>query len=429
MDAAEKPSLSKKQIAAVAAGNALEFYDFLTYTFFATQIGEALFPGSGEAQLLLSLATFGVGFVTRPLGGFVIGRFADKRGRKPAMILTFALMGFAIVGLALTPPYAMIGMAAPILAVLLRMIQGFALGGEVGPNTAFLVEAAPSHRRAFYVSLQFATQNFSILVAGGVGLLLASSLTTAELVSWGWRAAFLVGALIVPFTIAIRRTLGETLIHGGQGAEGGPRGRHIVVIAIAGLLLLAGATIGTYTVDYITTFAQRTLHIDASTAFGATLLLGLSMTGFNLVSGWLADRHGRKPVAITAWVLLFLLGIPAFLVMIRFHNAAALYSMTALLGLLMGLLTPASVTLFTEALPARVRAGALGTVYAVSIAIFGGSAQFIEQLLIDKTGSQLAPAFYMTAALGVGIIGIFLLEETGRKARGACAPLVAQVAA
>ena len=122
MDAAEKPTLSKKQIAAVAAGNALEFYDFLTYTFFAVQIGKALFPGSGEAQLLLSLATFGVGFITRPLGGFVIGRFADRRGRKPAMILTFALMGVAIVGLALTPPYAMIGMFAPILAVLLRMI-------------------------------------------------------------------------------------------------------------------------------------------------------------------------------------------------------------------------------------------------------------------------------------------------------------------
>ncbi len=427
MDAAEQPSLSKKQIAAVAAGNALEFYDFLTYTFFAVQIGEALFPGTGEAKLLLSLATFGVGFVTRPLGGFVIGRFADRRGRKPAMILTFSLMGLAIVGIALTPSYAMIGMAAPILAVAFRMIQGFALGGEVGPNTAFLVEAAPPHRRAFYVSLQFATQNFSILVAGSVGLLLSSTLSAAELASWGWRAAFLVGALIVPFTIAIRNTLGETLVHGRRRDEGEPRGGQIVVIAIAGLLLLAGATIGTYTVDYITTFAQRTLGMDARTAFGSTLLLGISMTSFNLVSGWLADRYARKPVAMTAWIALFLAGIPAFILMIQFRNAVALYSMTILLGALMGLVTPASVTLFTESLPARIRAGALGTVYAISIAVFGGSAQFIEQLLIDKTGSQIAPAFYMTAALAVGIIGIFLLEETGRKARGAEAPFLATV--
>jgi MFS family permease len=423
MSAAATPTLSKAQIAAVAAGNALEFYDFLTYTFFAVQIGETLFPGSGDAKLLLSLATFGVGFVTRPLGGFVIGRLADRRGRKPAMILSFSMMGIAIVGLALTPSYAMIGLAAPIIAVLFRMLQGFALGGEVGPNTAFLVEAAPPNRRSFYVSLQFATQNFSILVAGSVGLLLSSTLSAGALLSWGWRAAFLIGALIVPFTIAIRKNLAETLVHDNRRTQSGPSGRKIVVIAIAGLLLLAGATIGTYTVDYITTFAQRSLGMDSSTAFAATVILGLTMTSFNLVSGWLADLYGRKPVALFGWLLLFLLGIPAFLVMVHFKNALALFSMTVMLGLLMGVLTPPSVTLFTEALPARVRAGALGTVYAVSIAVFGGSAQFIEQLLINKTGSPIAPAFYMTAAIGVGMIGIFMLEETGGKARGAFVPL------
>jgi MFS family permease len=345
------------------------------------------------------------------------------------MILTFTLMGIAIVGLASTPSYAMIGMAAPLLAVVFRMIQGFALGGEVGPNTAFLVEAAPPNRRAFYVSLQFATQNFSILVAGSVGLLLSSILSPGELESWGWRAAFLVGALIIPFTIAIRKTLGETLVHGQERSEGEGRGRKIAVIAIAGLLLLGGATIGTYTVDYITTFAQRTLKMDARTAFGSTLLLGISMTSFNLVSGWLSDRFARKPVALASSIALFLAAIPAFIVMIELRSAAALYSMTVLLGSLMGLVTPSAVTLFTESLPARVRAGALGTVYAVSIAVFGGSAQFIEQLLIDRTGSEIAPAFYMTVALAVGMIGIILLEETGRKARGAVAPLVAPATA
>ena len=427
MQDAERPTLSKKQIAAVSAGNALEFYDFLTYSFFAVQIGEALFPGrTDDTKLLFSLATFGVGFVTRPLGGFVIGRFADRRGRKPAMILTFTLMGIAIVGLSLTPSYAMIGMAAPVIAVLFRMLQGFALGGEVGPNTAFLVEAAPSNRRSFYVSLQFATQNFSILMAGAIGLLLSSMLSPAALTDWGWRAAFLVGALIVPFTIMIRRSLGETLVHAKEAVEARPR-QGIKWIAVAGMLLLAGATIGTYTVNYITTFAQHALGIDARTAFGSTIILGVVMTSFNLVSGWLADRYGRKPVAVLASLLLFLAAIPAFLVMAQYRNAAALYSMTALLALLMGLLTPASVTLFTESLPARIRAGALGTVYAVSIAIFGGSAQFIEQLLINKTGSPIAPAFYMTVAIGIGVIGIFMLEETGRKAGRAETPRLATV--
>jgi len=427
MQDAERPTLSKKQIAAVSAGNALEFYDFLTYSFFVVQIGEALFPGrSDDTKLLFSLATFGVGFITRPLGGFMIGRFADRRGRKPAMILTFTLMGIAIVGLSLTPSYAMIGMAAPVIAVLFRMLQGFALGGEVGPNTAFLVEAAPPNRRGFYVSLQFATQNFSILMAGAIGLLLSSMLSPAALTEWGWRAAFLVGAMIVPFTIMIRRSLGETLVHAKEAIEVRPR-QGIKWIAVAGMLLLAGATIGTYTVNYITTFAQHALGIDARTAFGSTVILGVVMTSFNLVSGWLADRHGRKPVALVASLLLFLAAIPAFLLMAQYRNAAALYSMTALLALLMGLLTPASVTLFTESLPARIRAGALGTVYAVSIAIFGGSAQFIEQLLINKTGSPIAPAFYMTAAIGIGVIGIFMLEETGRKAGRAETPRLATV--
>ncbi|HEX3421960.1 MAG TPA: MFS transporter [Sphingomicrobium sp.] len=428
MAAAGIPSLSKAQIAAVAAGNALEFYDFLTYTFFAVQIGEALFPGSGEAKLLLSLATFGVGFVTRPLGGLVIGRFADRKGRKPAMILSFSMMGIAIVGLSLTPSYALIGMAAPILAVLFRMLQGFALGGEVGPNTAFLVEAAPPDRRSFYVSLQFATQNFSIVVAGCGGLLLSSTLSNSALVGWGWRAAFLIGALIVPFTIAIRKGLAETLVREEEPIRSGPSRRTIIIVGIAGLLLLAGATIGTYTVDYITTFAQRSLGMDARTAFMATVLLGITMTFFNLVSGRLGDRYGRKPVALFGWLLLLFLSIPAFLIMIHFRNALALFSMTILLALLMGILTPPSVTLFTEALPARVRAGALGTVYAVSIAVFGGSAQFIEQLLINRTGSPIAPAFYMTAAIGIGMIGIFMLEETGRPAREADVPVISPAA-
>jgi MFS family permease len=422
MAAAAKPSLSKSQVAAVSAGNALEFYDFLTYTFFAVQIGEALFPGSGDARLLLSLATFGVGFVTRPLGGFVIGRIADRRGRKPAMILSFSMMGIAIVGLALTPSYAMIGMAAPVIAVLFRMLQGFALGGEVGPNTAFLVEAAPPDKRGFYVSLQFATQNFSILIAGSVGLLLSSALSASALVSWGWRAAFLFGALIVPFTIAIRRKLSETLVLDEEEAGSGVGMRGMALIVVAGLLLLAGATIGTYTVDYITTFAQKSLGMGASIAFGSTVLLGVTMTGFNLISGRLSDRYGRKPVALFGWVSLFFLGIPAFLAMVHFRNALALYSMTILLGALMGVLTPPSATLFTEALPKRVRAGALGTIYALSIAIFGGSAQFVEQLLIDRTGSPIAPAFYMTVAIGIGMIGVIMLAETGLRARPSEAP-------
>ncbi|TPG43105.1 MFS transporter [Sphingomonas koreensis] len=409
--------LSKRQIAAVVAGNGLEFYDFLTYAFFATQIGSALFPGSADNKLLLSLATFGVGFVTRPLGGVIIGRIADRKGRKPAMILSFALMGVAIVGLALTPSYAAIGMAAPVMAVIFRMLQGFALGGEVGPNTAFLVEAAPPGRRALYVSLQYATQDMAVLASGTIGLILSSTLTPAALGEWGWRLAFLIGATIVPFGLWVRRSLAETLVAEADQIETGAGGRSVLAIAIAGLLLLMGGTIGNYTLDYMTTFAQNSLHMAVNTAFGATVVLGVTSVIADLISGWLADRYGRKRTLVVPWLLLFVLSIPAFLVIVHFRTGTALLSMTALLSILLALAMCPALTLFTESLPARVRAGAMGTVYALSIAIFGGSAQLVEQALIKWTGNPMAPAFYMTAALGVGVIGILILKEEKRDRR------------
>ena len=158
-----RPRLTSAQIAAVASGNALEFYDFVTYSFFAVQIGRTLFPGDTSQSLILSLATFGVGFVSRPLGGLIIGRMADRRGRKPAMILSFTLMGIGVTGLALTPSYHVAGAAASILAVLFRLIQGFGLGGEVGPNAAFLLEGAPPHRRSLYLSIHLATAGSSTI--------------------------------------------------------------------------------------------------------------------------------------------------------------------------------------------------------------------------------------------------------------------------
>src|SRR6202035_3627944 len=174
--------LPLRKVAAVGVGNALEFYDFITFSFFAIQIGHSFFPESQTSHgLLYSLATFGVGFLTRPLGGVVIGMYGDRVARKPAMVLSFALMGASILGLALTPSYAQIGIAAPILLVIFRLLQGFALGGEVGPSTAYLVEAAPPMRRGLYVALQYATQDLAVFCAGLVGLALSSSLDAAHL--------------------------------------------------------------------------------------------------------------------------------------------------------------------------------------------------------------------------------------------------------
>ncbi len=414
--APERSPLNYKQIAAVASGNALEFYDFVTYSFFAVQIGRSLFPGDSSQSLLLSLATFGIGFVSRPLGGLIIGRLADRRGRKPAMILSFALMGIGIVGLALTPSYRVVGASASILAVLFRLLQGFALGGEVGPNAAFLMEAAPPHRRGFFLSIHLATADVAVLVAGLVGFVLSSTLSGAQLDAWGWRVAFLIGASIVPFGLALRRTLEETLPPEANAPTPPGSLRPLLITAGAGMLILGAGTISNYTLDYLTTYAQDTLHMAVRSAFAATVILGLVSAVSDLGAGWLVDRFGPKRVLVGPWILLILLAVPMFYFLNALRTPAALFATTTVLTVVHIFGSSAAILLFILALPARVRAGALSLVYALAIAIFGGSAQLVEKLLIRWTGNPVAPGWYMACAVAAGLVGALLIREPKRPA-------------
>jgi len=409
-----RPRLTSAQIAAVASGNALEFYDFVTYSFFAVQIGRTLFPGDASQSLILSLATFGVGFVSRPLGGLIIGRMADRRGRKPAMILSFTLMGIGVTGLALTPSYHVAGAAASILAVLFRLIQGFGLGGEVGPNAAFLLEGAPPHRRSLYLSIHLATADAAVLVAGLVGFALSSWMSAPLLDAWGWRIAFLIGASIVPFGLALRRTLVETLP--AEAKEPAPPGslRPLLIIVVAGMLILGAGTISNYTLAYLTTYAQDTLHMAVRAAFGATIMLGLVSAVSDLATGWLVDRYGAKRVLVGPWLALMLLAVPSFYVLDAARSSTALLGATGLLTLLHIFGSSAAILLFMQALPARVRAGALSLVYALAIAIFGGTTQLMEKLLIRWTGNPVAPGWYMVAAVAAGLVGAFMIQQPAR---------------
>ena len=416
-DRADAPQLRRSQIAAVTAGNALEFYDFVTYAFFATQIGRTLFPGDANQTLLLSLATFGVGFFARPLGGLLIGRWADRQGRKPAMLLSFTIMGVAMTGLALTPSYAAIGMAAPILAVAFRLLQGFALGGEVGPNIAFLMEAAPPHRRGLYISLNFASADFAVMVAGLIGFALSSTLSATALEAWGWRAAFLLGAAIVPLGLRLRRTLTETLPPESAAEATTPLRRPLALLAVAGLMVIAGGTISNYTLEYLTTYAQTTLHMPVPTAFAATVVLGVIGVAGDLSAGLLADRFGPKRVLIVPWIVLIVLIVPVFHLLNQFRTATALLASTAILTIFHILGSSPALLLFVQALPARVRAGATGIVYALAIAIFGGTTQLFETLLIRWTGNPIAPAWYMMAAVLAALTGALLIPSPARYRR------------
>ena len=411
--ASATPRLPLGRVFAVGLGNALEFYDFLTFSFFAVQIGHCFFPTAHG--LLYSLATFGVGFLTRPLGGIVIGRFADRRGRKPAMTLSFVLMGVAITGLALTPSYSQIGMAAPALLVLFRLTQGFALGGEVGPSTAYLIEAAPPHQRGLYVALQYMTQDTAVLAAGLMGYALSTWLDPAALDAWGWRAAFLVGALIVPLGLVLRRSLPETLAVAtveDSSARADSRAPRLGWPAVRGLVMLGAVAIALYVTDYVATYAEDSLKLTAKESLLAIVVLGVSTVIIDPLSGLLSDRVGRKPVMLAGAASLVVLTVPAFVWLNRSPSVATLCCATALLGALASVTASPVLTTVTESLPPAVRAGTVGTIYAIAVAVFGGSTQLVVKALTEATKSSLAPAWYLTGAMAIGAVAMAASPES-----------------
>ena len=412
--------IARRHVLAATMGNALEFYDFLTYAFFSIQIGRAFFPTqSAYGSLMLSLATFGAGFVTRPVGALVIGSFSDRIGRRPAMILSYALMGGSIVALALIPPFAMIGVAAPVLAILIRMIQGFSLGGEVGCNTAFLTEAASPRRRGLVVSWQGASQFIAAAAASLVGLMLTQLLPGALFEAYGWRIAFLLGALTLPFGLWLRRNLPETL-HDPTTDRIAPRGdegrlqtawrcRRVIVL---GLVVLGAGTIGTYIFQYIATYAQATLHMQASSAFSAQLVGYALSIGALLMGGWLSDRVGRRPVIIWANLAFLLLIYPVFLWITETRSDVALVIGVAGLTFVSNFTGGAFFAALSESLPKTIRGGGFALVYALSISALGGTTQLIVTWLIHVTGNPIAPAWYLIGATALGQIAMMLMPES-----------------
>jgi MFS family permease len=420
-EAVRRPiAIARRHVAAVTLGNALEFYDFLTYAFFSIQIGRAFFPSQNAyGSLMLSLATFGSGFVTRPIGALVIGGFSDRGGRRPAMILSYSLMGASIVALAVIPPFSVIGVAAPVLAICVRMIQGFSLGGEVGCNTAFLMEASSPARRGLVVSWQGASQFIAAATASLVGLALTRLLAPAVFETYGWRIAFLLGALTLPFGLWLRRSLPETLHEPETGPHIAREGearlrtawryRRIIVL---GLIVLGSGTIGTYIFQYIATYAQATLHMRAASGFAAELVGYTLSIGALLLGGWLSDRIGRRPVNIWANLALLVLIYPVFLWITTTRSNLSLVLGVAVLTMVANFPGGAIFAALSESLPKAIRGGGFALVYAVSISALGGTTQLVVAWLIHVTGNPIAPAWYLIGATAVGQVALLLMPES-----------------
>ncbi len=376
-------------------GNLLEVFDFIAYGTFAVLIGRAFYPAHDPyVSLLLSVSTFGVGFLTRPLGALVVGLLADRHGRRAGMMVSLGLMGLGSLMIALLPGYASIGLAAPVLLVVARMIQGLAWGAEAGPATTYLIENAPPGRAGYYASWQAASQLLAVLAAGLVGLVSVRLIGEPAMAAWGWRIPFALGVLVLPIGLVLRRGLPEAAppAHGSRLRALGAAGP--LTLACALMLVVAG-TVSQYFLNYITTYALTVLHLPQSVSLLGTVIGGVAGTLAALAGGLLSDRTGRFPIVVLPRLLLGLGIVPMLLALQAVPGAWMFGLVTALIAILQVGSFAASLVLLCELFPPEIRSTGFGLLYAVGIALFGGTAQIVFTWAIHVTGDPTAPAWYL----------------------------------
>ena len=407
-----------RAVAAASIGNALEWFDFVVYGFFAGDDGEAVLPGRERNGIAaLALATFGVTFFMRPFGAIILGSFADRYGRKAAFTLTIIIMMAGTAIIAFAPTYSSIGLLAPILIVVARMIQGFSAGGEFGSATAFLAEQNPQ-QRGFFASWQFASQGLTTILATAFGVTLASTLSTEQMESWGWRVPFVFGLLIGPVAYYIRRHVDETTEFQSTQISKAPLrealsdGKKRLLIALGTVVL---CTVAMYTILFMPTYATRQLGLPASGAFLATLLTGAIQVVLIPIVGALSDRHGRLPITFASAAAILLTVYPMFVWLAATPTLSTLLMVQAILGVLMAGYMGGLPALMSELFPTRLRTTGLSISYSFGVAIFGGFAPFINAWLIEVTGSNLAPSFYLMLAAVISLVALIAVHRLGFK--------------
>ncbi len=405
----KKPLSLTQVVVATSAGNALEWFDIAIYAIFAVYIAKNFFPAMNEtASMLLTFGTFGASYLIRPLGAMVLGAYADKHGRKKALLLTVGLMMVGTAIIAMIPTYATIGLVAPIGVFVARLIQGFSAGGEFGASTAMLIEHAP-HRRGLLASWQFATQGLATLAASIFGYALAKLMSPADLSAWGWRVPFYFGLLIGPVGLYLRRFLEDApdftkTTHTATPIRDVFAKQKLILLVSIGTLTVSTAV--NYLLQYVPTFAIRELHLDPSTGFAASMLAGAMLTVITPFAGYLSDRVGRlKQMSLTA--LLFLVtGYPAFSYVVSHVSVGALFMLVGWLALLKAIYFGALPALMSELFPVSTRATGMSIGYNIGVTIFGGFTPAIIIWLLSATGSKAAPSFYLifTAVISLGAL-------------------------
>ena len=408
----------------VTSGNFLEMFDFFLYGFYATDIAKAFFPGkSPYISLMLTFVTFGAGFLMRPLGAVVLGAYIDRIGRRRGLIVTLALMACGTVLIACVPTYSTIGLFAPLLVVIGRLLQGFSAGVELGGVSVYLSEMATPGHKGFYVSWQSASQQAAIMVAAVLGYAINANMAPSEVDDWGWRIPFFVGCLILPFVFYIRRSLLETEEFLARAHR--PTFRESVhaiarnwPLIGAGMMMVVMTTVSFYLITvYTPTFGKSVLKLDATDALVVTFCVGLSNFILLPVMGALSDRIGRWPLLAGFTVLTLLTAYPVLAWLVAAPSFSHMLVTELWLSVLYASYNGAAVVALTEVMPPHVRTVGFSLAYALATAIFGGFTPLVSTWLIKVTGDHAAPGWWMSGAAACGLFATFLLYRGIAKER------------
>ena len=420
---AEAPDLAPSRgknvtrlVVATSLGNALEWFDISVYAYFAIYLSKAFFPtGDSTTSLLLTFGTFALTFLARPIGGILLGTYADRYGRKASLLLSIVMMTFGTLAVACMPTFDKIGVLAPLLVIVARLVQGFSAGGEFGSSTAFLVEHMPG-KRGFVASWQFASQGISAFLGSGFGLLLTSTLSEADLQAWGWRIPFFFGVLIGPIGLYIRSHIEDATAPPAEKHDTPVRNVFVeqklrVLLAVG---VIATATSVNYLIIYMPTYVVKALHLSPVIGYLAAFAVGIAGMTLNPVAGVISDRVGRTRYMITMGVLLLLAIFPVYLVLAGKPSGAIIVPAVLLLGSLKALYLGASAALMSELFPASTRATGLGLSYNIGVTAFGGSGPAIATWLGSfAVIGDLAPGYYLTAVCLFSLWALITIRRRG----------------
>jgi MFS family permease len=389
-------------------------YDFMVFGYYAAAIGKAFFPtGNPFLSLMLSLMTFGAGFLMRPLGAIVLGAYADRHGRRAGLLLTLSLMSVGIISIALTPGYARIGLIAPLLVLCGRLLQGFSAGMELGGVSVYLSEIATPGHKGFYVSWQSGSQQVAVMFAALVGVVLSNGLSPEQMLSWGWRVPLFIGCAILPFLFWLRRSLQETEEFIARKSRPGisqilgslKLNWRIVLI---GTMMVTTTTVSFYMITaYTPTFGSSVLHLAAMDSLVVTLCVGASNLFWLPIMGSLSDRVGRRPLLFGCTILMLVSAYPAMLWLVHDASFSRLLAVELWLSFIYGSYNGAMVVFLTEIMPLEVRTSGFALAYSLATAIFGGFTPAISTYLIHATHNPAVPGLWLSAAALLGLIGAY----------------------